>query len=237
MTSIRGWYHQAEEYLCRIRCAIQKLSNQNSHSRKGVIMRVPFRQQATNYDCAPSSIINALKYLFDRKDIPPFVVQRIYKDCLDIESFRGTSSGAMHDISYWLNAYREQSFKQFIVRTRFITGKQVHLRTNSKIIRCIEEKGAALLCVHASRRSWHYIICIRTDGEWLYCYDPAPHSKRFKIPDTVVFIEACGQEPNLKIRCNWLDRMLHEAANHDECKYIFGNNEQRECLLLNRIHE
>lgn len=201
-------------------------------------MKTAFRQQATNFDCAPTSIINALKYLFNRKDIPPFVLQRIYKDCLDIEAFRGTSSGAMHDIAHWLNAYREHRFKQFAVKTQFIRGKQVHLRHNSKILRCIEEGGAALLCVHASKRTWHYITCIHTEGDWLYCYDPAPPSKRSGKQDYVeCFAEARGQQPNVRIRSDWLDREIGKDSSHDECIYVFGDYENRESLLLNRISD
>lgn len=201
-------------------------------------MKTAFRQQATNFDCAPTSIINALKYLFARKDIPPFVLQRIYKDCLDIEAFRGTSSGAMHDIAHWLDAYREQRFKQFAVRAQFIRGNQVHLRPNSKILRCIEERGAALLCVHASKRTWHYITCIHAEEDWLYCYDPAPLSTRTIIPDCVECIaDARGQQPNLRIRTGWLERKIGKDSSPDECIYVFGNHEHRESLLLNRIFE
>jgi len=40
-------------------------------------MKVPFRQQVSDYDCVPTSLINALCNLFDRKDILPFVVHRM----------------------------------------------------------------------------------------------------------------------------------------------------------------
>lgn len=198
-------------------------------------MKTAFRQQASDYDCAPTSLINALKYLFDRKDIPPFVVQRIYMDCLDIEAFRGTSTGAMHDVSHWLNAHRDESYSNFAVKTRFLRGKQVHLCAHSKILRCLEDKGATLLCVHTSRSCWHYIMCFRSDGDWLYCYDPAPRTKRFIKNDAVEFIDSHGQEPNLRIRSDWLERKLSKDLPADECKYVFGNYEHRECLLLNRI--
>ncbi len=198
-------------------------------------MKTAFRQQASNYDCAPTSIINALKYLFFRKDIPPFVVQRIYMDCLDIESFRGTSSGAMHDVSHWLNAHRDDRYLNFAVKASFIRGKQVHLRANSKIFRCIEKSGAALLCLHTSRSSWHYVMCFRTEGDWLYCYDPAPRSKRYINHDAVEFIDSHRQEPNLRIRSDWLDRKIENDSSYEECKYVFGAYEHRECLLLNRI--
>ncbi len=73
-------------------------------------MKVPFRQQVSSYDCAPTSLINGLVYLFHREDIPPFIVHQIYRECLDMESARGTSDRAVHDIAILLNNYKENRY-------------------------------------------------------------------------------------------------------------------------------
>lgn len=200
-------------------------------------MKVPFRQQASEYDCVPTTVINALSYLFSRRELPPFIVHRVYKDLMDIESSRGTSSRAIQDLGYLLNNYREKRYEKFVVDSKFIWGAQVHLRQNSKIIRCLDANGAALICVHSNRGSWHYILAFRYDGEWLHCYDPFPRSKRFLVNnDAVKFIETTGhQDPNLFIRCDWLEKDFDKTDHFDERKYVFGGHDDRECLLLNRI--
>ena len=199
-------------------------------------MRAPFRQQISDYDCGPVSMLNALSYLFDRKEIPPFVVHQIYKDCLDYDSSRGTSIRAIKDLGFWLKHYKEEGYKKFAVETKFISGSQVHLQKNSKIIRCINSNGVALLCVHSSRNNWHYIIGFQYEGGWLHCYDPSPRSKRFISNDAVQFDLSAGQqEPNLRIHCDWLEKNFNKAKNPDDRKYILGNIDDRECLLLNRI--
>ena len=199
-------------------------------------MRVPFRQQASEYDCVPTSLLNALTYLFERREIPPFVVHRIYKDCLDIESSRGTSTRAIQELGFWLNHYKEKRFKKFAVESKYLHGNQVHLRKNSKIIQCIKSNGAALMSVYLSRNNWHFILGLRTEGEWLHCYDPAPHSKRFIKNEAVQFIARSGQqETNLRIHFDWLEKDFNKTRNSDEKKYVFGHNDERECLLLNRI--
>jgi hypothetical protein len=201
-------------------------------------MRVPFRQQATKYDCTPTSIINALCYLFNREDLPPFIVQRIYKDCLDVESARGTSSRAIQDLAFLFKNYREKKFKNFSLNTKLITAEDVHLRGNSKIIRCIKSNGVAVLCVHLNRKEWHSILGFKADTEWLYCYDPAPRTRRFIVNDAVQFIETTKQyDPNLKIRRSWLDNDFDTAITPQERKYIFGDIDDRECLLLNRLNQ
>lgn len=199
-------------------------------------MKVPFRQQASTYDCVPTTFINALNYLFHREETPPFVVNQVYRNCLDVEAARGTSSRAVQDMGYWLSTYSEPRYDSFAIKSKFIVGAQVHLRQNSKILKCINANGAALLCVHSSQSCWHYILGFGHDGDYLCCFDPHPRTKRFIKNDAVRFVEQTQhQEPNLIIRCDWLDRCFRKTKTPCDSKYIFGNHDDRECLLLNRI--
>lgn len=200
-------------------------------------MKVPFRQQVSEYDCVPTTVINALSYLFNRRELPPFVVHRVYKDLLDIESSRGTSSRAIQDLGCLLNNYKEKSFKKFAVNSRFLSGSQVHFKQNSKIIRCLNANGAALMCVHSSWNNWHYILGFRLEDGWLHCYDPFPRSKKFFINNEYVqLVETVGQQDsNLKIRCDWLEKDFDKKKDYKERKYVLGCHDDRECLLLNRI--
>ncbi|GFE60598.1 hypothetical protein [Geobacter sp. AOG2] len=198
-------------------------------------MKVPFRQQTSDYDCVPTTIINALSYLFDRREIPPFIVRQIYKECLDIKAYRGTSSRAIQDLGFWLSHYKEKNFNNFVIESEFITGNQVHFQQQSKIVRCINSNGAALLCVQLNRDTWHYILGLRFEEGWLYCYDPLPRSKRFIGTDAVQFISATGQAPNLRIHLDWLDKKIKKIINADEYKYVLGCTNERECLLLRKI--
>lgn len=201
-------------------------------------MKVPFRQQVSDYDCVPTSLINALSYLFDRKDIPPFVVHRAFRDCLDVEASRGTSSRAIQDIGFWLNNYKEKRFGKFAVESKYITGSQVHLKENGKILRCLNENGAALLYVLLGRNSQHCMLGLRSEDEWLYCYDPLPRSRGFIYDDAVQFFDASRkQDPNVRIRFDWLEKNLRKTKTPDERKYVFGSKHERECLLLNRIRD
>lgn len=46
-------------------------------------MKVPFSYQKTEFDCGPTSLTNALSFLFDREEIPPEMIRRIMAYCLD----------------------------------------------------------------------------------------------------------------------------------------------------------
>lgn len=199
-------------------------------------MKIAFRQQVSDYDCAPTSLLNALSYLFHRHEIPPYVVQRIYKESLDHTAARGTTARAMREIAFWLATYREQNFKRFAVATQYLSGKQVHLGQNSKVITSINEQGVALLSIHATAHDRHYILALRREEDWLHCYDPYLRSNKFVTSEAVQFIEQQGpQQPNLRIRSDWLDRTGSQALTSHDRKYIFGCPDYRECLLLNRI--
>lgn len=143
---------------------------------------------------------------------------------------------AIRELSYWLNSYNDRSYKQFTVASKYLSGRQVHLRENSKIIKCLSTNGVALLSVHSGGNGLHYILAFKLAEGWLHCYDPYPRTQRYVKNDAVQIIEATKQQsPNLLIRSDWLDKSYNKANQLDERKYVFGNNENRECLLLNRI--
>lgn len=199
-------------------------------------MKVPFRQQSSDYDCVPTTFLNALSYLFNRGEVPPYIVNRVYKDCMDLEYSRGTSSRAIQELGYLLNSYRDMSYLRFVAEAKYLCGKQVHFGQNSKIIHCLNAHGTVLLCVHSSRGNWHYILALRYENGWLHCYDPSPRTKRFIDNDAVQFeMTSTHQEPNLRIRVDWLERRLEKTQHAHERKYVLGNYDDRECVLLNRI--
>ena len=57
--------------------------------------------QSTEYDCGPTTLTNAIRYLFDREEIYPDIVKYIMLYCLDSYNEagevgkRGTSASAM----------------------------------------------------------------------------------------------------------------------------------------------
>ncbi len=98
-------------------------------------MKVPFRQQATEYDCVPTTFVNALTYLWDRENIPPIVLQRIYLHCLDLfDSHQrighGTSTHAVRLLGDWLDTYRHKTFG---MHADYCREDEVHLGAGNRI--------------------------------------------------------------------------------------------------------
>ena len=73
-------------------------------------MKNPLHYQFSEYDCGPTSMQNAISFLFEREEIPPEVLRNIMLYCLDCYSSEGvpgksgTSCAAMMFLSNWLNS-------------------------------------------------------------------------------------------------------------------------------------
>jgi len=52
-------------------------------------MKIPLRYQMTEYYCGPTSMLNAISYLFERNEIPPDVPKYIMMYCLDTYNGKG----------------------------------------------------------------------------------------------------------------------------------------------------
>ena len=46
-------------------------------------MKNPLNYQTTEYDCGPTTMMNAISFLFKREEIPPEVAKCIMQYCLD----------------------------------------------------------------------------------------------------------------------------------------------------------
>lgn len=52
-------------------------------------MKIPLKYQSSEYDCVPTTFLNALNFLFERKDIPPGVINAIMLYSLDTFNRKG----------------------------------------------------------------------------------------------------------------------------------------------------
>ena len=80
--------------------------------------------QSTEYDCGPTTLTNAIRYLFDREEIYPDIVKYIMLYCLDSYNEagevgkRGTSASAMMFLSNWLTQFGQ--VKNFPISCNFL---------------------------------------------------------------------------------------------------------------------
>lgn len=111
-------------------------------------MKNPLHYQFSEYDCGPTSMQNAISFLFEREEIPPEVLRNIMLYCLDCYSSEGvpgksgTSCAAMMFLSNWLNSMGDLGILP--VKSRYLSGKEVYLEMKAMLMTLSEEE--ALLC-------------------------------------------------------------------------------------------
>ncbi len=194
-------------------------------------MQAPLLYQVSEYDCVPTTLINAVSYLFHRREIPPMVIRHIYLYCLDTVGrdsrfgIGGTSKYAVRLVGNWLSAYKMRNFS---VITDFLENEAVRLEPGGVIETCIEEGGVALCNILLTTRDEHYIMVMDMDGEWVYGFDPYRRQAVRGMKGNVKLLDSGdGRCPNVKIRKEWFRQ---EAVK----RFCLGPIAQRECLLIRR---
>lgn len=137
--------------------------------------KVPLRYQATEFDCGSAAIINALNYILDFSEIPPYFLKEIYDICLDEYNVNGliggdgTSQDAMKFLVSWFNRYREKT--GFPIHCSYFEGSDVTLIKNSKILELLHDKETAIV-IRCMLYDEHYITLTDVDNNYIYAFDP-----------------------------------------------------------------
>ena len=106
------------------------------HSEEAMMManhairpKIPFQYQMTALDCVPTTILNALRYLFPREVIPPEAVALTNRVGMDEKSCWWTEeqlAHALNSIIDWLNRYDGKGkYKRFRPRVTIMENEAV----------------------------------------------------------------------------------------------------------------
>lgn len=181
--------------------------------------------QTSEYDCGPTTLINAIRYLFDREQVTPELLQNIYLYTLDSyndageNGKSGTSAMAMHFLSCWFNQYGEK--KNFPIHSRFLEGEQVTISQNSLIVECLQQGGVAAVWVWLEGEG-HFVLLISEKDGQIGLFDPY-YIKDYPDSDKVKVINA-----------DVINRMVaYEVMNDEEVHdYGLGRKASREAMLI-----
>lgn len=144
-------------------------------------MKNPLNYQVTEYDCGPTTLFNAMSFLFKREEIPPDVIKHIMLYCLDSYNTKGefgkhgTSRMAMMFMSEWFNQFGKM--KKFPIQSEFLAEEEVYMGENSKVMYALQQGGAVV--VRVMYGCWHYVLLTGADQENVYLFDPYYRKKPF----------------------------------------------------------
>jgi len=192
-------------------------------------MYIPFHYQVSEYDCVPTAIVNAVSYLFHRKEIPPMVIRHVYLYCMDTVSrdarfgIGGTSKLAVRLLGNWLSSYKT---KKFSVTTEFLDKERVSLKTGGTIHACLEKGGVVLCNILLGSREEHYVMITAIEDQWVYCFDSYKRTSVRGMQGKIKLMNHDnGRAPNLKIKKDWFEQT---GTN----RFCLGPFNIRESLLI-----
>ena len=152
-------------------------------------MKNPLHFQVSNYDCGPSTMLNALSYLFEREDIPAEMIRNIMIYSLDCYGAKGrpgengTSRAAMMFLSNWLNGFGKMG--EIPVSSRYLSGDRVFMGEESSINDALKRGGAAV--VRLFYDEWHYVLLTGLKDGHVLMFDPYYRPEPFpEYPDILV---------------------------------------------------
>jgi hypothetical protein len=188
----------------------------------------PLRYQVTPADCYPTSVLNALVWLFQRDELPGAILQRVYAYCLDgIE--RGvvgsyTSEHASLALMEWLGEFKTRSFA---VATEAVEGCELHVRPSSGVLRWLRLGGVAILDVRITTVTTHSILALSAGADHVDFWDPCMRGTRYDYGRGASRLDTDGRSPNLRVTKSWLDSPRIR-------RYSFGPLAERSGVLIRR---
>lgn len=196
-------------------------------------MKNVLNYQSSEYDCGPTTLLNAVRYLFDREEIAPELLKAISLYTLDSYNAQGesgksgTSKMAMQFLASWMNQYGRS--KKFPIEARFLEAEQVYIAPNSEIVGCLQQKGVVVVRVWLCGDE-HYVLLTCANGDRIGLFDP--YFMEFTQEEAEMLkakgITVIGHEP---MRLNRLVRA--DVMNQKEiADYGMGERGMREAMLL-----
>lgn len=189
-------------------------------------MKNPLHYQLTEYDCGPTSMLNAVNFLFEREEIPPEVIRNIMLYCLDCYGAEGspgqsgTSCTAMMFLSNWLDGFGRTG--KLPVSSRYLSAESVILHCDSTICDALYRGGAVVVRLYHDVP--HYVLLTGIKDDNILMFDPYYQTEPFAVKEITI-------TPNHPFAYNRIvpttlfNRVTHEL-------YALGEIDSREAVLL-----
>ena len=189
-------------------------------------MKNPLHYQISEYDCGPTSMLNAIIYLFDRDEIPPEVIRNTMLYCLDcyskegIPGKRGTSRAAMMFLSNWLNEFG--NLGMMTVSSEYLSGSEVYIGPGSRINQALSHGGGA-----GGRMVFgetHYVLPSGGKDGRILLFGPFFLGETFEGKDILTYLEH-PRAYNREVPFRYFNR-------EEDVLYALGKVNAREAVLV-----
>lgn len=190
-------------------------------------MKNVLNYQTSEYDCGPTTLMNAIRFLFEREQIQPEIVKSIALYTLDAYNAEGeygksgTSRVAMMFLANWFNQFGKT--KKFPIEATFLDTSHVNLSVTGRIQECLHQGGVVIVCCYLAGDR-HYILLTGIKGEWVDVFDPYdfpdfPHTEGVELIENEPYVR------NRSIHYTLFDKV-------EPTMYALGEIDIREAVLI-----
>lgn len=191
-------------------------------------MKIPLHYQLSEYDCGPTSVLNALSFLFERSEIPPVLIRNIMLyslDCYDScgeAGKSGTSRSAMMFLSHWMEGFGQTG--RLDISSSYLSGSQVFLGPDSEIVKALKQGGAVVVRLFLDE--WYYILLTGLGEKgYLQAFDPYLSQDILQGHSEVIAVDDQPYKYNRLIP-------FTNFNSEEELLYAFGPMAGREAVIL-----
>lgn len=130
--------------------------------------------QSSEYDCAPVSVTNGIRYLFEREEIYPDMIKGIMIYGMDSYNDQGepckygTSPACMEFMADWLTRFGQMH--NFPISCHTVSGDNVALKEGSPVLDALEKGGAVALRLYLEVP--HYVLATGVEDDCLLLFNP-----------------------------------------------------------------
>lgn len=197
-------------------------------------MKSPLRYQFSEYDCGPTTMLNAVSYLFEREEIPPEIIRNVMLYSLDCYSKKGepgragTSRMAMMFLSNWLDGFGRAT--NLPLSSQYLAGKSVYIGQESFINDALHRGGVAVVRLFYDVEHYALLTGETADGSILM-FDP------WYVPEESDEFQGTGIAMTLQHPKAYNRIVPASCFNREEnAPYALGPIEDREAVLLFNEH-
>lgn len=189
--------------------------------------------QTSEYDCGPVSLLNGIRYLFEREEILPDLVKFVMLYCMDTYNEagelckHGTSAAAMNYMASWMNHFG--IVKKFPLACEFFTGEEVVISSENRIGQALKQGGVVVL--HLFLGVPHYVLLTGIEKDRVLLFDPFyeeiddPELDEEYSTDEIEFIFDSPKKANRSVS---MERMNRTSKDY----YEMGEYACREALIM-----
>lgn len=189
-------------------------------------MKNPLNYQISEYDCGPTTLLNAISFLFEREEIPPEIIRNIMLyslDCYDKDGSSGksgTSCMAMMFLCNWLQGLGKSG--KLPISGNYLTGKSVYIGNDSAVNDALRRGGVAVVRLYFEVP--HYVLLTGAKDENIFMFDPYFQIESLEYSDIKITQEH-PSDYNRIVPFSYFNRQSQDL-------YALGEIEEREAVLL-----